>query len=430
MEHIVIVGNGIAGVTAARHLRKNSDHKITIISAESDYFFSRTALMYVYMGHMRWKDLKPYEDKFWSKNRIELINAYVEKVETSNQLLILADGTRINYDKLILATGSVPAKYGWEGQDLNGVQGLVSKQDLEQLEKTAPNNEICPKAVIVGGGLIGVEMAEMLHTRKIEVTVLVREHAFWSGVLPDGEAGMISRHILSHGIDLRHQEELDKILDDGKGNVRAILTKKGEEIPCNLVGITTGVKPKIDFLENSNIETDKGILVNRLLETNVKNVYAIGDCAQQREAIGLRKPVEAVWYTGRMMGETVAQTICGTPFEYKPGNWFNSAKFFDIEYQTYGWVFSNKNKKEYEEHFHWKHANDKTCITVAYNKENHTFLGINTFGIRMKHEVFDRWLNEQRDIDYVIENLRHANFDPEFYRHYECDIKKAYAARA
>ena len=430
MEHIVIVGNGIAGVTAARHLRKNSDHKITIISAESDYFFSRTALMYVYMGHMRWKDLKPYEDKFWSKNRIELINAYVEKVETANQSLVLADGTSINYDKLILATGSVPAKYGWEGQDLNGVQGLVSKQDLEQLEKTAPNNEICPKAVIVGGGLIGVEMAEMLHTRKIEVTVLVREHAFWSGVLPDGEAKMISRHILSHGIDLRHQEELDKILDDGKGNVRAILTKKGEEIPCNLVGITTGVKPKIDFLENSNIETDKGILVNRLLETNVKNVYAIGDCAQQREAIGLRKPVEAVWYTGRMMGETVAQTICGTPFEYKPGNWFNSAKFFDIEYQTYGWVFSNKNKKEYEEHFHWKHANDKTCITVAYNKENHTFLGINTFGIRMKHEVFDRWLNEQRDIDYVIENLRHANFDPEFYRHYERDIKKAYAVRA
>lgn len=430
MEHIVIVGNGIAGVTAARHLRKNSDHKITIISAESDYFFSRTALMYVYMGHMRWKDLKPYEDKFWSKNRIELINAYVEKVETANQSLVLADGTSINYDKLILATGSVPAKYGWEGQDLNGVQGLVSKQDLEQLEKTAPNNEICPKAVIVGGGLIGVEMAEMLHTRKIEVTVLVREHAFWSGVLPDGEAGMISRHILSHGIDLRHQEELDKILDDGKGNVRAILTKKGEEIPCNLVGITTGVKPKIDFLENSNIETDKGILVNRLLETSVKNVYAIGDCAQQREAIGLRKPVEAVWYTGRMMGETVAQTICGTPFEYKPGNWFNSAKFFDIEYQTYGWVFSNKNKKEYEEHFHWKHDNDKTCITVAYNKEDHTFLGINTFGIRMKHEVFDRWLNEQRDIDYVIENLRHANFDPEFYRHYESDIKKAYAARA
>ncbi|WP_028376508.1 NAD(P)/FAD-dependent oxidoreductase [Leeuwenhoekiella sp. MAR_2009_132] len=426
MEDIVIVGNGIAGVTAARHLRKNSDKKITIISAESDHFFSRTALMYVYMGHMRFKDLKPYEDKFWVKNRIHLKNAYVEKVDDTNQTLILAGGEKLTYDKLILATGSIPAKYGWEGQDLNGVQGLVSKQDLEQLEKTAPNNQICPKAVIVGGGLIGVEMAEMLHTRKIDVTILVREHAFWSGVLPDGEANMISRHIISHGINLRHEEELDKILDDGKGNVRAILTKKGEELPCNLVGITTGVKPKIDFLSESGIETDKGILVNRFLETNIKNVYAIGDCAQQREAIGLRKPIEAVWYTGRMMGETVAQTICGTPFEYKPGNWFNSAKFFDIEYQTYGWVFSTKNKKEYEKHFHWKHDNDKICITIAYHKENKEFLGINSFGIRMKHEVFDRWLNEQRSIDYVIENLQLANFDPEFYKKHEKTIKETY----
>ncbi len=112
-----------------------------------------------------------------------------------------------------------------------------------------------------------------------------------------------------------------------------------------MVGITTGVKPQISFLKNSKIETDRGILVNRILETNIKDVYAIGDCAQQREPIGNRPPVEAVWYTGRMMGETLAQTICGKPFEYNPGNWFNSAKFFDIEYQTYGWVFSEKQKK-------------------------------------------------------------------------------------
>ncbi len=424
MEHVVIVGNGIAGVTAARHIRKNSDKRITIISAESDHFFSRTALMYVYMGHMRFKDLKPYEDHFWSKNKIDLKKAFVERVDTQSQILFLDQDEKITYDVLILATGSVPAKYGWEGQDLNGVQGLVSKQELELLEQNAPNNQVCPKAVIIGGGLIGVELAEMLHTRKIEVTILVREHAFWSGVLPDGEAEMISRHIKSHGIDLRHKEELDKILDDGKGNVAGVLTKKGEKIECNLVGITTGVRPQIEFLKDSGIETEKGILVNRRLETNIKNVYAIGDCAQQREAIGLRKPIEAVWYTGRMMGETLAQTICGKTFEYNPGNWFNSAKFFDIEYQTYGWVFSTKNKKPYEQHLHWQHPDDTKCITLAFNKETGQFLGINTFGIRMKHEVFDRWLNEKRDVNFVIEHLKEANFDPEFYKRYEKDIQK------
>ena len=427
MEHVVIVGNGIAGVTAARHIRKNSNKKITIISAESEHFFSRTALMYVYMGHMRFKDLKPYEDHFWSKNRIDLKQAYVEKVDTENKTLLFAEGETMTYDTLILATGSVPATYDWKGLELKGVQGLVSKQDLELLEKNAPNNEVCPKAIIVGGGLIGVELAEMLHTRKIEVTMLVREKGFWSSVLPDPDAQLISEHIKSHHINVLHEEELDKILGDEQGNVKGIRTKSGKEIQCNLVGITTGVKPKIDFLEGSGIATDKGILVNRLLQTNIKNVYAIGDCAQQHEAIGLRKPVEAVWYTGRMMGETVAQTICGNPFEYNPGNWFNSAKFFDIEYQTYGWVFSGKNKKTYEAHFHWKHPDNTKCITIAYHKENREFLGINTFGIRLRHEVLDHWLNTHQSVDAVVQNLDQANFDPEFYRSYFPEIKAAFS---
>ncbi len=427
MEHIVIIGNGIAGVTAARHIRKLSDKKITIISAEADHFFSRTALMYVYMGHMRWRDIEPYEPWFWEKNRLELKKAYVERIDTENQTLHFKEGGSINYDKLIIASGSTTSYYDWEGQDLKGVLGLVSKKDLEDLEKYAPNNKECSRAVIIGGGLIGVEMAEMLRTRNIEVTMLVREDAFWAGVLPKPEAEMVSRHIVSHGVDLRHNSELDKILDDGKGNVLAIVTKNGEEIPCCLVGITTGVKPQISFLKNSEIETDKGILVNRMLETNIKNVYAIGDCAQQRQPIGNRPPVEAVWYTGRIMGEALAQTICGKPFEYNPGNWFNSAKFFDIEYQTYGWVFSESKEKDYEAQFHWKCNSDLRCVTISYNKNTNEFLGINTFGIRMRHEVFDKWLNEKRSLEYVIQNLKQANFDPEFYKKYEGEILKEYS---
>ncbi len=426
MEHIVIIGNGIAGITAARHIRKLSNKKITIISAEADHFFSRTALMYVYMGHMRWRDIEPYEHWFWEKNRLELKKAYVETVDTNNKTLHFKGGGTLTYDKLIIASGSVTNTFGWEGLELNGVQGLVTKQDLEKLEKNAPNNKECPRAVIVGGGLIGVEMAEMLRTRDIEVTMLVREDGFWSNVLPKQDAEMISRHIVSHGVDLRHNSELDKILDDGSGNVRSVLTKDGEEIPCSVVGITTGVKPQISFLQHSKIETDKGILVNRKLETNIEDVYAIGDCAQQREPIGNRPPVEAVWYTGRMMGEALAQTICGKPFEYNPGNWFNSAKFFDIEYQTYGWVFSESKLKDYEAQFHWKCASDLRCVTISYNKNSNEFLGINTFGIRMKHEVFDKWLNEKRSVDYIIQNLKQVNFDPEFYRKYEKEILKEY----
>lgn len=434
MEHIVIIGNGIAGATAARHIRKNSDpldgragKQITIISSETDYFFSRTALMYVYMGHMKFDHLHPYEDWFWEKNRIDLVRGSVIKLDHQDKKLVLKEGSEIRYDKLIIATGSKPNMFGWPGQDLKGVQGLVSKQDLDMLEIYAPNKEVCKHAVVVGGGLIGIEMCEMLRSRKIPVTFLIRENSFWNGVLPDGESQMINEHILEHHIDLRLGVNLGEILADDNGRARAITIKEtGEEIACNLVGLTAGVTPNIDFLKDSGIELDRGVKVNRYLETNIEDIYAIGDCAEQHEAIGNRRPVEAVWYTGRMMGEALARTICGNRIKYNPGHWFNSAKFLDIEYQTYGWVFSTGDKKHYEQHFHWRDATENICITMAFHKDTKQFLGINTFGIRMRHELFDRWLTEERGVDYVMEFLKDANFDPEFYSKYEGKIVSKY----
>jgi len=340
-------------------------------------------------------------------------------------MLHFAAGDILNYDKLIIATGSKPNKFGWPGQDLKGVMGMYHKQDLENLERSAPNNKICKRAVIVGGGLIGIELAEMLNSRNIPVTFLVRESSFWNGVLPEGESNMINRHIKNHHIDLRLSTNLKEIISDENGKVKSVIIEEtGEELPCDVVGLTAGVTPNIGFIKDSNIETGKGVKVNPFLETNIKDVYAIGDCAEQHEAIDQRRPIEAVWYTGRMMGETVAQTICGNKTQYKPGHWFNSAKFLDIEYQTYGWVFAQP--RENEAHFHWKHGDGTKCITICYNKTSNEFLGINTFGIRMRHEIFDRWLTEKRDIDFIINHLPEANFDPEFYKHYEKDILHAY----
>lgn len=427
MEHIVIIGNGISGVTVARHIRKLSDKKITIISSETEHFFSRTALMYVYMGHMKFEHTKPYEDWFWKKNRIDLKMGFVETVNTQDNTLHFKSGEILPYDKLILATGSKPNKFGWPGENLKGVQGLYSKQDLENLETYAPNNKICKNAVIVGGGLIGIELAEMLRSRNIPVTFLVRETSFWNGVLPEGESQLLNRHIKSHHIDLRLGTNLEEIVSDENGQVKSIIIEEtGEEIHCDFVGLTAGVLPNIDFIKNSEIKTNKGVLVNRFLETNIINIYAIGDCAEQQEPVGNRKSIEAVWYTGRMMGEVLAQTICGNKMAYNPGHWFNSAKFLDIEYQTYGWVHGMKGKPDYEAHFHWKHPDDTKCITIAYNKNNHEFLGINTFGIRMRHDVFNAWLNEKRDIDFVINHLYEANFDPEFYKRYESEIQNEF----
>ena len=419
MEHVVIIGNGISGVTAARHIRKLSNKRITIVSAESDYFFSRTALMYVYMGHMKFEHTQPYENWFWEKNRIELKKGFIETIDYSSKTLNFSGGDQMTYDKLILAVGSKPNKFGWPGQDLKGVQGLYSKQDLDLMEENTSEHKV-ERAVIVGGGLIGVEMAEMLHSRNISVSFFVREDHFWGNVLPLKEANIIERHLLKSHIDLRFATELKEIISDENGRVKSVITSAGEELACQFVGLTAGVSPNIDFLKETDLETEKGIVVDQFLETSQSGVYSIGDCAQFSKPVAGRQHLEQVWYTGRIMGETVAQTICGNKLAYKPGHWFNSAKFFDIEYQTYGWVHSKL--QEGETNFYWEHKEGEICMHFVFDKASRKFLGLNTFGIRIRHEVMDRHLDTEATIDKVMEQLKDANFDPEFYRLYEDEI--------
>lgn len=419
--HIAILGNGISGITAARFLRKLTDHPITVISAETDHFFSRTALMYVYMGHMRYEDIKPYEDWFWEKNRIGLKRGYVEHIDFGQKQLQFREGEQLAYDKLILAVGSTPNKFGWPGQDLQGVRGLYSYQDLEYMEA---NSDGLNRAVIVGGGLIGVEMAEMFHSRDIPVTFLVREAAYWNMVLPKEESEMVTRHIREHGIDLRLSTELKEIVDDGNGRACAVITSEGERLDCGYVGLTAGVHPSISWLKDTPLETEKGILVDEHLQTNLPDVYAIGDCAQIREPKPGRRPIEAVWYTGRMMGETVAHTISGQPTEYDPGIWFNSAKFMDIEYQVYGDV-SGRMPAHYAS-VYWEHADGRKSIRIVYDKNTEEVVGFNLMGVRYRHEVCERWLAQKASVEEVLQNLGLANFDPEFYRQFESDVVAQY----
>ena len=236
MRHVCIIGNGIAGVTAARHIRKlrsASECQITIISAETDHFFSRTALMYIYMGHMTYENTKPYEDGFWPKNDINLVRDYVTRVDTDKRQLYLQTGGILTYDVLLLATGSSGNRAGWPGENLKGVQGMITYQDIEAMEA---NTQDVQQAVIVGGGLIGIEMAECLHSRHIPVTLIIREKEYWQSVLPMEEAAMVSRHIRSYGIDLRSESGLKEIKGDAQGRVRSIVTVEDEEIACPVCG--------------------------------------------------------------------------------------------------------------------------------------------------------------------------------------------------
>ena len=409
MKKVIIIGNGISGITAARWIRKLSNFEILVISDESEYFFSRTALMYVSMGHMNWRDIEPYERTFWKENRIDLLQQKVKEINHLEKTITLHNAQTLAYDELIIATGSKINYFNWPGQNAKGVFGLYNKQDLEYINSLPKDNL---RIAIVGGGLIGVELAEMMVVQGRKVSMIIRENSYWRNVLPKEESELITAHLREHHIDLNFGKSLAEILSNEKQEVRGIKLLSEEIIDCNYVGICTGVSPNIEWLEQSELKRNKGILVDQFLQTNLPNIYAIGDCAELISPDKNRKSIEAVWYTGRMMGETVAQTICVTKTEYKPGIWFNSAKFFDIEYQVYGNVPSEINYPLDSKI--WIHPQEKKSVRIVFQADTKIVVGFNLIGIRFRHEICDQWIASNATLEFVTQNLHLALFDGEF----------------
>lgn len=430
--NVLIIGNGITGTTVARTIRKQIPAKqarIKLISEESDYFFSRTALMYIYMGHMRFQDTMPYEPGFYAKNEIDLKKATVTAIDAEQKQIFYEDNTHESYDYLVLATGSVPNRFGWPGEDLENVNGLYSLQDLEKLEEASQKG--IDHAVIVGGGLIGIELAEMFHTRKIPVTMLVRESSYWNNVLPPEESDIINDEIRKHHIDLKLSTELKEILPGPNGKAAAVVTSTGEKIDCNYVGLTAGVRPNLSIFANSNpgIRTNRGIVVDHEFQTTATDIYAAGDCAELEQYGGR---VEQLWYTGKMqaeaLGNILTKKIKGeTPAEddlYSRGIWYNSAKFFTIEYQTYGFVPPNLDP---DTTFTWQKESKFFRILWEKTPDGQTAVtGFNLFSIRYRHAVCEQWIRDRRPVEYVMDHLHQANFDPEFFKRYEKKIRKKF----
>lgn len=229
---IVIVGNGVAGVTCAMTARQRDPHaEITIVGGETDYFFSRTALMYSYMDRMSRRDLEPYERKAYAEQRISLLRDWVIDHHAEAKTVHLSSGATLPYDKLVLALGATPNRFGWDGiNDVkDGLVHFVSMQDLDACERLTPTTR---EAIVVGGGLIGIELVESLLYHGVKVTFLIREPYYWPLALGREEGDIVTEQLRAHGVDVRYMEEMKQIEVDSVGRVSGVLTNKGSASPA------------------------------------------------------------------------------------------------------------------------------------------------------------------------------------------------------
>lgn len=398
-KRFAIVGNGVAGVTAALTIRERDPKaEITMIGGESDYFFSRTALMYAFMDRMNLRDLEPYERKTYRDQRIGLRRAWVKDLDGDARRLTLDTGETVPYDQLLLATGSVPRKPAWH-RPLNGVVNFVSLQDLAECEKWAPSTR---KAIVVGGGLIGVELVECLHHHGVQVTFLVREPWYWPAALFEEEGEMISGHILEHGIELIHKEEVASLIEDN-GRVRGVKCTSGREFDCGMAGICIGVEPAADWLRGVRTPPSlgRGIRVDESFRTSIPGVWAAGDCAELPTG-----QVEQIWYSAKRQGALAARAMLGETVLYRPPLFFNSAKLFEIDYTTVGRLKAASRT-------HYERGRGK-YQSIRITEHDGRVSGFNMLGSRWDHTRLERWIHEGRTLDDVLPRLNEARFDVEF----------------
>jgi NADPH-dependent 2,4-dienoyl-CoA reductase/sulfur reductase-like enzyme len=408
--HFVIVGNGVAGVTAALTIRsREPDAEITVVSGESEYFFSRTALMYAYMDRLQRRDLEPYERSVYDHQRIRRVKDWVTGLDANSRRLRLQNGGELRYDRLLLATGSLPNRPAWKGltEVEEGVVHFVTLADLDACERlTKPGK----RAVVVGGGLIGVELVECFHHHKLSVTFLVREPWYWPAALGVEEGAMISAHIEKHGVHVVLDETVEEILHV-KGLVTGVRTASGHTYECDLLGITIGVHPAVEWLARvaTPPRTRRGIVVGPDFRTSLDHVWAAGDCAEI-ELPGHEPLIEQIWYSARRQGELAALSMLGDLVEYRPRVFYNSSKFFEVEYTTVGKVNGVPDSRKFYARMPGRD------VSVRIVEQAGAVTGFNMLGSRWNHTVFERWIAERRSLDYCLDHLAEAQFDVEFGR--------------
>ena len=413
--HHVIVGNSIAGIEAAIALRgRDADAKITVVSSEHDHPFARVSLMYLFCGQLSLKDTEFHGRDLYERMRFQRVRDRVTSVDPNERRILLKSGENLAYDRLLLAVGSRARPLPWLGAyDAPGVHHFVSLTDYEGLDRAArPGMSVA----VVGGGLIGVEAAEVLHLRGLKVHFLIREPWYFPVALDDREAEVVAAHIRHQGVDCRTDTPISGFERRG---AKVALALPSEALTVDLVVGAIGVIPNTDFLADSAVQLNAvtgGIEVGDKLESlSAPGVFAAGDCANVTWLDGSRRP-EQLWYTARDQGRVAARAMLGDEVRYRRGTWYNSAKFFDIEYTTAGYLpVSTPEKTGKGSGWQtWYQQAPSQAVTQRIVLKDGVIKGFNGLGTRWDHQAWMRWIHERRALSWVLPRLAEAQFDEEF----------------
>lgn len=311
IEKVVIIGNGIAGMTVADHLRRRHPScEIHVIAKESHQLYNRMGLSRLIYGRSAMDGLYLMGDDWYKDYNIDMwLNTLVTKIDREKQTVILADGNSMEYDRLVLAMGSSGRVPNIEGMGMSGTFVLREADDAIYIRAFA-QEYACKKAVIAGGGLLGLEAAYALHKLGLDVVVLERGAWLMRRQLDERGASFLRQYLKGIGIEVLLQAEVEEII--GEQRVRRIHLKDSKVLNAEIFLACAGIVPNTKLADMAGLETNRGVLVDANLRTNDPNIYAVGDVVE------FDSMVYGLWTVAVAQGQVVAHNIAGGDNVYTP----------------------------------------------------------------------------------------------------------------
>lgn len=330
----VIIGNSAAAVGAIESIRTiDQKGSITVVSEEKEHVYSRPLIAHYLAGDVT-EERMPYRSAdFYINHDIKTyLGIKVTGLDTSARSLQLEDGTAVDYDRLLITTGSKATIPPIKGLELDGVSTFQTYADASKIKsRLAPGI----KAVVIGAGLIGIRAAYGLQEAGAEVTIVELLPRILSRVLDEQGSEMVKSILERGGIRVLTGRSVAELTGDS-GGVKSVVLHGGEKLDCSIVIVAAGVAPNVDIAKNTPIKINRGILVNEYFQTNLSDIFAAGDVAETYDIPRSGSMVNANWPNAHEQGRYAGRCMAGEMVQYPGSLGMNSVSFYKIPVVSLG----------------------------------------------------------------------------------------------
>jgi NADPH-dependent 2,4-dienoyl-CoA reductase/sulfur reductase-like enzyme len=337
----VLIGGGPGAVAAAEAIRTaDAGADIVLVSADPHGYYSRPGLAYYLAKEIPEKRLRPFTPKEFTSLGFTSLTDRAVGLDPAGHTVTLENGGELAFDRLLIATGSTAVRARVPGAELDGV---VKLDDLDDARDIIRRSVEAKNAVVVGGGITALEIVEGLRAHSVHVDYFMRQDRYWRNVLSESESRVVEEELRNGGVRVHQFTELARIVGRD-GRVVAVETGDGTRIPCDLVAVAIGVRPRIELAKAAGLACERGILVDEYLRTSEDDIFAAGDVAETADPLTGRRTLEVLWHSAVHKGRIAGLNMATQPVHaYEEGPSLNVTRLAGLYTTIIGAVGSGKD---------------------------------------------------------------------------------------